>query len=380
MKLVFLTNFINHHQVHVADEFYKIIGDGYKFIATEPIPDAFIQNGYPIYDRDYLVKAYEDKTKLDYAYKLAEDADVAIIGSAPESFVRKRLDANKLTFHYSERWFKTGYKSLLSPRFWIFLYKNHLKYRNSQSYMLCASAYTAKDVNLVGAYKNKCFRWGYFTEVESLDLNELSRKCDTKDNFVHIMWCARFLKLKHPELPVKLAVRLKSKGYKFIINMFGSGEEFEATKNLAKKLNVDDCVSFCGNKPNDEILYEMRKHDIFLFTSDRNEGWGAVMNEALSSACAVVGSDKIGAVPFLIEDGVNGLIFKSQSIVSLEEKVLILINDQKLRKKISFNAYESMRDVWCPRNAASQFLALVEGIINNNASLIPLSGPGSRIL
>lgn len=64
MTLVFLTNFINHHQVHVADEFYKVLGDGYKFIATEPIPDAFIQNGYQILRclyGDYMQLPPEDK-------------------------------------------------------------------------------------------------------------------------------------------------------------------------------------------------------------------------------------------------------------------------------------------------------------------------------
>lgn len=37
MTIAFISNFIKHHQVHVADELYKIIGDGYKFIETEPI-------------------------------------------------------------------------------------------------------------------------------------------------------------------------------------------------------------------------------------------------------------------------------------------------------------------------------------------------------
>ena len=36
----------------------------------------------------------------------------------------------------------------------------------------------------------------------------------------------------------------------------------------------------------------MEKADIFLFTSDRREGWGAVANEAMNSACALVVSGK----------------------------------------------------------------------------------------
>lgn len=30
MTITFYTNFINHHQVPLADEFYKLIGDGYN--------------------------------------------------------------------------------------------------------------------------------------------------------------------------------------------------------------------------------------------------------------------------------------------------------------------------------------------------------------
>jgi glycosyltransferase involved in cell wall biosynthesis len=245
--------------------------------------------------------------------------------------------------------------------------------------MLCASAFTAKDVNTIGAYKNKCFKWGYFTKVDELDLDELNERHKASERSVRIMWCARFIELKHPELPVKLAARLKRKGYNFVIDMFGSGEELERTKFLAYSLNVKDCVKFKGNRPNDQILDEMRRHDIFLFTSDKNEGWGAVLNEAMSNGCAVVGSNEIGAVPFLIEDGVNGLIFKSRDLDSLEKEVVYLIEHPNERAKMIKNAYRTMRQVWSPENAAKQFLQLVEALKDNDESLIPSYGPGSKI-
>ena len=49
----------------------------------------------------------------------------------------------------------------------------------------------------------------------------------------------------------------------------------------------------------------MEKSEIFLFTSDKGEGWGAVLNESMNSACAVVASHAIGSVPFLLKDGEN---------------------------------------------------------------------------
>ena len=376
MTLVFITNFINHHQVHLADEFYRLIGDGYRFVETQSIPESFVQSGYPVYERDYVVKAYADEDQMRKARQLALDADVVIIGSAPESFVTDRIAQGKLTFRYSERWFKSRPWFLTGPKGWMNFYKNHIRHNDKPLYMLCASAFTAEDVNTIGAYKGKCFRWGYFTKVEDVDIEAVTA---SEDNLHRLMWCARFLKWKHPELPVRLADRLKRRGYRFVLDMYGTGEELEETRLLAKMLNVEDVVRFCGNCPNDEILSQMRRHDVFLFTSDKNEGWGAVLNEAMSNGCAVVGSDRIGAVPFLVEDGVNGLIFTSESLESLEDKVCRLLDEPQLRRDMARNAYKTMKDVWSEQNAARQFLALVEGITKNDMDLIPKSGPCSRI-
>ncbi len=185
-------------------------------------------------------------------------------------------------------------------------------------------------------------------------------------------------RLKHPELPVMLAKRLKDKGYNFHIDMYGSGEELNATMQLAQNLAVDDKVSFCGNLPNEDILNQMRQHEIFLFTSDRNEGWGAVLNETMSNGCAVVASNLIGSVPFLIQNGKNGLIFKSEDIDSLEKNVTYLLDNPSRRIEIAKNAILTMRSVWSPKNASKSFFELVEALTTKNSALIPKNGPCSK--
>ena len=362
MKVAFFTNFINHHQVHVADELYKALGSDYVFVATEEIPQSFKNNGYPDYsDRPYLLKAYLDKNRTK-AIQLAEEVDVMIIGAAPEMYVDRRLALNKLTLRYNERWFKDGYHHLISPRALWYYYNHHTKYRKHNLYMLCASAFTANDVAKVFAYPNKCFKWGYFTRVDELDID----KCllEKRNDVVHIMWCARFIAWKHPEMVVKLARKLKDANYSAVIDMFGSGVELERTKQLATQLGVDDVVVFKGNVQNVEILEQMRKHDIYLFTSDKNEGWGAVLNEAMSNGCAVVASDKIGAVPFLVKNRVNGLVFRSESVGSLFENVKYLIDNKQERERMSRNAYDTMLNMWSPANAAQRLLQLMQGLLD----------------
>ena len=379
MKIAFFTNFINHHQVHVADELYHSEGVEYTFVATEPLPDSFKKAGYPDYStRPYLLNAYESAEKKQEALQLALYADVVIIGSASEEYVTKRIQLGKLTFRYSERWFKSRPWYLSGPRAWVNYYKNHIRYKNKPLYMLAASAYTANDVYAIGAYKNKVFKWGYFTIVESEKKVEAPNLGASTLESTPLMWCARFLKLKHPELPVQLAKRLKEDGYTFTIDMFGSGVEFENTWELIKQLQVEDVVHLRGNLPNKEILQQMQSHEIFLFTSDQNEGWGAVLNEAMSSGCAVVSSNRIGSTPFLIDDGRNGLIFESKNIDSLYYQVKRLIDDSNLRNQLSREAVRTMQDVWSPKNAAKQLLNLIKALQNSDEQSIPLDGPCSR--
>ena len=193
------------------------------------------------------------------------------------------------------------------------------------------------------------------------------------------MWCARFLKWKHPELPVKLARILKRKLCNVRINMFGNGPEYDNIVKLISKYDVGDIVALSGNQPNEMLLKTYREHHIFIFTSDRNEGWGAVLNEAMSNGCAVVASDKIGAAPFLIKDGCNGFMFKSENLHSLSEKVEQLIYDIELRENFSKEAYYTMRNVWSPGNAADRFLTLSNAIVNGADNSVFKEGPCSNI-
>lgn len=379
MKIAFFTNFINHHQVHVADELYNSEGVDYTFVATEPLPKTFKKTGYPDYStRPYLLKAYESESKKNEAKQLANEADVVIIGSAPDEFVIKRIKGGKLTFRYSERWFKNRAWFQSGPRAWLHFYKNHIRFKNKPLYMLAASAYTANDVYAIGAYKNKVFKWGYFTKVDAdFKVEALESGASTLES-TPLMWCARFLKWKHPELPVQLAKRLKDEGYKFTIDMYGSGEEFDSIQKMVTDLHVGDVVKLRGNLPNDQILQQMKLHEIFLFTSDRNEGWGAVLNEAMSNGCAVVSSNRIGATPFLVKDGENGLIFESENINSLYSQVQRILDNPDLKAKLSHNAVYTMQQVWSPYNAAKQLLKLIHALQNSDEADIPLDGPCSR--
>lgn len=378
MKIAIISIYFIHHWEPFCEELYKLLKDDFCFIATSKMTNSLKNNGYPQYiDRKYLINAFESDDNLKKSKKIAYEADVVILGNAPFCYKIIRSKVNKITFEQAERWFKRGYINLLSPR----LIKSQLFYylflRNKRYYMLNSSAYAYSDLLFMHSFKDKCFKWGYFTKVMNIDIYDLMNKKRNR-KVVKFIWCARFLKWKHPELPIFLAAELKEIGISNIeFNMYGSGPYFDSSLNLIKKLYVSDVVKLHGNVPNSEIVRRMRDSDIFLFTSDRREGWGAVLNEAMSNGCVAISSDSIGATPYLIEHNKNGLIFESNNLKSLLEQTKYLLNNPLEREKMSVSAYETMREVWSPENVAKQFLELVSYLLGES-NYIPIYGPCSK--
>jgi glycosyltransferase involved in cell wall biosynthesis len=376
MTITFFTNLIHHHQAPIADEFYRMLGNNYTFVATTPLPQSFKDGGYPDYlGKPYLLKSYESIEAENKAMELGLQSDIVIIGSAPDFFIEERLKLNKLTFRYSERLFKKIDYHLLSPRAWYYWYNNHTKYRNKNLYMLCASGYTSYDVSKIFGYPNKCLKWGYFTEVENLDIQGVIEK--KRNQCFTMIWVSRFIDWKHPELIIKAAKILKFKGYNFHLNMIGSGILQEEMKSLVLKLQLYDCVSFLGNMSNEKTLKIMRESNAFIFTSDRNEGWGAVLNESMSNGCAVVASNLIGSVPYLIKNNQNGLIFESENLDSLFLQIQRLISDRKFCERIAINAYNTLKSLWNPKNAAKSFMDVGSSLLKGDSEF-KQEGPCSK--
>jgi len=170
----------------------------------------------------------------------------------------------------------------------------------------------------------------------------------------HILWAARWIDWKHPELPVETARYLQEKGLKFHMDIIGGGEFEPLVRELVEKYQLQDCVTLCGFKKPTEVREYMEKADIYLMTSDRKEGWGAVVNEAMNSGCAVVGNHMVGAVPFLIRHGENGLVYRDgcpDQLFALTEK---LITDREYCQNLGRQACAAIINEWNAENAAKR--------------------------
>ena len=365
MKVAFYSNFLTHHQLPFCKQMQKRFGAAFHFVATEPIAEEQLALGFPDLNRayDFVVRTYESEYQKQQALTLAVEADVVILGSAPLFYIRRRLKEKKLTFLYSERIYKKGYEAWKLPVRLVRFYRKFGRYKNF--YLLCASAYTAADYAKTHTFIGKTYKWGYFPETKNYeDIDQLieNKKPGT------IMWAGRFIFWKHPEYVLEVARRLKADGYDFSVKMVGCGVMEEQLRHMVKQMDLEDCVSLPGAMSPEEVRANMEESEIYLFTSDRNEGWGAVLNESMNSGCAVVASHMIGATPFLLEDGVNGVIYTSGDVEDLYQKVKKLLDEPSARKTMGRKAYETITQIWNAQTATERVLKLAEALLNGNKS------------
>lgn len=372
--VVFVSNYFNHHQKSLSDAFYTQTKGNYWFIATSHISEERRRLGYKAsFSESYILQYADCPEKCD---ELILKADVVIIGSAPEKLIVNRIRSNKLTFRYSERLYK---KELCRKNYLhhaISAWLHHGRFQKYQLHMLCASAYTPVDCAKFKNYTERCYQWGYFPETKiymnTKELIEGKRKNT-------ILWAGRFLDLKHPDDAVLVASRLKAEGYNFELNIIGTGDMEPQITEMIAQYDLLDCVNLLGSMKPEQVRKHMEQSQIYLLTSDRNEGWGAVLNESMNSGCAVIASHAVGSVPFLLQDSVNGLIYESGNVNMLFEKTKYLLDNPHQARKLGEKAYQTIANEWNAGIATERFINFVGCILSSEKNLNPYkTGPCSK--
>ena len=178
------------------------------------------------------------------------------------------------------------------------------------------------------------------------------------------MWAGRLIDLKHPEAAILAAKKLKETGTSFSLNIIGTGEMEAKLRSMIAEAGLEEQVHLLGPMQPEQVRRHMETSEIFLLTSDRNEGWGAVLNEAMNSGCAVVASHAVGSVPFLIHHKENGLIYRDGDTDMLFRRIQWLLERPAARETIGKHAYDTLREDWNPEMAVSRLVSLSRAILN----------------
>ena len=357
--LVFVSNYINHHQIPFCNALYERLKGRFVFIQTEAMEEERVRMGWRQAELPYVKYYYEEP---EVCRRLILDCPQVLFGGVDdESYIEERLRGGKPVIRYSERIYKEGQWKAISPRGLLKKYHDHTRYRKKPIYLLCAGAYVPSDFHIIRAYPDKMLKWGYFPETRHYDVDCLMKAKKPAS----ILWAARFLDWKHPETAINCARYLKENNICFHMNIVGDGDKRPLVERLLKEYALEEQVTLLGYRTPDEVRELMDQSEIYLATSDRKEGWGAVINEAMNSGCAVVASHMMGAAPYLIRQGQNGLLYddsltrngRNEQLCALTAR---LLQDGALRERLGRAAILTIEEEWNAENAAARLLQFCE--------------------
>lgn len=381
MTITFVSNYINHHQIPFSNACYEELEEGYHFIQTEPMEEERIAMGWgkEVDGLPYVKDLYEEEAECR---KLMQESDIVIFGWIRRedlldvtAVIEERLKKGKFSLRVSERLYREGQWKAVSPKGLIRKYKDHTRFRKEQVGLLCAGAYVASDFHIVRAYPEKMFRFGYFPETRHYTERELEEKKE-KDGKLHIVWAGRFMPLKHPEFAVRIGEELRREGCGFHIHMAGGGELEDSIQSQVREKGLEEAFTFYGYTEPVAVREIMEKCHVHLFTSNHLEGWGAVVNEAMNSGCAVVANVEAGAVPYLIRHGENGLIYRS-SYEDFAVQVKKLAADKGLVQRLGWAAYRTITEKWNAEHAAKELLRFCGDWVETGKMVPAQEGPFS---
>jgi len=143
-------------------------------------------------------------------------------------------------------------------------------------------------------------------------------------------------------------IKVKFPNIKLIL--IGDGEEYK--KKLfekAKKLKVKDDIIFEGQVDENKKMELLSMLDLFILPS-KIEGFGIVMLEAMSQGIPII-STKTDGGKFLIKEGSNGFLYNFGNKKALIRRVLEILKNEKLRKKIGNNNIKKSKDFFWDKQA-----------------------------
>jgi glycosyltransferase involved in cell wall biosynthesis len=114
--------------------------------------------------------------------------------------------------------------------------------------------------------------------------------------------------------------------------VLGDGSALPALKARAESLMMGGRVTFLGDLPHPKKMEYLRAAKAYIEPSGR-QGFPSLALHAMSEGCPVIGA-AAGALPELVRDGENGLLFRPGDAGALSEQIVTLASTPGLSLKL----------------------------------------------
>ena len=152
------------------------------------------------------------------------------------------------------------------------------------------------------------------------------------------------------------------------LNIVGGFPYSTTHKNVVRKINeleLESKISLLGPKYGRHKSKEFQKAHLFVFpTSFKQECFPLVILEAMSYGLPVVASSE-GAIPEILDNGVNGFVISLDKRAEFITKIEHLIRDHKLRETIGNNARKKFLEKYTDELVEKRMREIFENEILN---------------
>ncbi len=251
-----------------------------------------------------------------YAMNLAKELDIPLV----------------TTFHGFDATTTNSALLFSAKPAWInyLLYRKHLVKKGDL--FICVSDFIKEKVIALGFPEEKTV-----THYIGIDTN-ITRDVSEKSSYKTILHVARLTEQKGTKYLIDAFSLIHKKDKNVRLVIIGAGPLEEKLKDQVRNVKLAKQVCFLGAKPRKEVLDYMQKADVFCLpgvTSDSGnaEGLGMVLLEAAVYEVPVVATFH-GGIPEVVINEKTGYLVPEKDVEKLAEKLLLLLNDEGLRREM----------------------------------------------
>lgn len=180
-------------------------------------------------------------------------------------------------------------------------------------------------------------------DYSRIDSQNLKQRLNIKRRLV-VLYLGRIIKRKGLDVLIEAFSAIEKERKDIFLLICGDGDFRPFCEHLAKQLKIRH-IRFLGTIPEKEIASYYRTADVFVLPSCirpdqkiKGEGWGLVINEALSMGIPVITTNVVGAAVDLVRNSFNGYIVKNGNVEDLCLALRRILENDNLRKTMGRNS------------------------------------------
>ncbi len=154
-----------------------------------------------------------------------------------------------------------------------------------------------------------------------------------------LVWLRAFHEVYNPELAPRVTALLLPAFPDIQLLMIGPAKgdgSLHQTRQIAESLGIADHLQLPGLISKQDVPLRLNEGDIFLNTTNIDNTPVSLLEAMASGLCVV--STNVGGIPYLVEDGVDGLLVPSNDSAAMAAAVRRILTEPGLAARLSSNA------------------------------------------